>query len=140
MERHGTPRLAAYGTVTVFGLFAAIVTGRAEPAALAAPFALIFSAALVLAETPTLTATLRLDAERVIEGDAVEVDLAVVSDVPVGRMEVLVPVGGEVTVEEPRRGRLAWSGSSRLVGAGVTGRLRTPTWGVVRVGPAWVRA
>jgi len=140
VNRHGTPRLVAYGTLTVLGLFAAIVTGRAELAALAAPFALIFAAGLVLAETPAPTATLRLDAERVVEGDAVIVDVTVTTDVPVGRLEVLVPSSGDVVAEEPDAGALAWSGTSRALAAGVTGRLRTGHWGLVRVGPVWVRA
>jgi uncharacterized protein (DUF58 family) len=140
MTRHGTPRLVAYGTLTVVGLFAAIVTGRAELAALAAPFALIFAAGLVLAEPAVLTAALELDAERVIEGDAVAVEVIVTSDVPIGRMEVLVPVGGEVTVEEPQHGALAWSGRSAAFRTGVSGRLVAPTWGLVRVGPVWIRA
>jgi uncharacterized protein (DUF58 family) len=140
LERHGSPRLVAYGTLTVLGLFAAIVTGRAELAALAAPFALIFAAGLVLAETPAVTATLRLDADRVLEGDAVTVALSVASDVPLARVEVVVPVSGDVTIEEPDGGGLAWSGSSRMLVAGVTGRLRAATWGLVRVGPVWVRA
>ena len=140
MNRHGTPRLVAYGTLTVLGLFAAIVTGRAELAALAAPFALIFAAGLVLAETPVPTATLRLDAERVVEGDAVIVDVTVTTDVPVGRLEVLVPSSGDVVAEEPDAGALALSGTSRALAAGVTGRLRTGHWGLVRVGPVWVRA
>jgi uncharacterized protein (DUF58 family) len=140
MTRHGTPRLVAYGTLTVLGLFAAIVTGRAELAALVAPFALIFAAGLVLAESPTIAATLEVDTERVIEGDAVAVLVRLASDVPIGRVEVLVPVSGDVTVEEPDHGALAWSGPSAGFTAGAAGRLVAPTWGLVRLGPVWVRA
>ena len=139
MRRCGTPRLVAYGTLTVVGLFAAVVTGRAELAALAAPFALVFVAGLVLAESPVPTVTLRLDAERVVEGDTVSVEVAVATDVPVGRVEVLVPVAGDVAVDEPD-GALAWSGTSRALARGMAGRLRTVRWGLVRVGPVWVRA
>jgi len=139
MRRCGTPRLVAYGTLTVLGLFAAIVTGRAELAALAAPFALIFVAGLVLAESPDVTVALRLDAERVVEGDTVDVEVAAAPAVPVGRVELLVPVAGDVVVEEPD-GALAWSGTSRTLAGGVEGRLRTVRWGLVRVGPVWVRA
>ena len=56
LSRGASPRLVAYGVVTVVGLFAAVVAGRAELAALAAPFALVFVAGVVLAETPVIAA------------------------------------------------------------------------------------
>src|SRR5262249_38763475 len=125
--------------LTVVGLFAAIVTGRAELAAVAAPFALIFAAGLVLAESPTVTATLRVDAERVLEGDELGVDVVVATDITVAHLEVLVPVTGAVAVTDPPHGTLAWSGSSAPFAEGVSGRMEAATWGLVRVGPGWVR-
>jgi uncharacterized protein (DUF58 family) len=140
VERHGTARLTAYGTVTVIGLFAAIVSGRAELAALAAPFALLFVGGLVLAETPTIHGRLALDAERVMEGDTVAATVTLTTDIAVARVEVLVPLTGAVAVDEPAAGTLAWSGASAMFVAGVPARIRPTAWGLVRVGPVWVRA
>ena len=51
---------------------------------MAAPFALVFLAGVVLAEPPTVTARLTLDAERVIETDVVEGTLTLTMAPPAG--------------------------------------------------------
>jgi uncharacterized protein (DUF58 family) len=139
LDRHGTPRLLAYAALTIAGLFGAVLSGRAELAALAAPFALILVAGVVLAEPVAVTARLEPDAERVLEGDAISGTVSMSTDVPVGRVDVLVPVAA-ATVEVPEGGMLAWSGSSAAMGAGLAWRLRADRWGLVRVGPVWARA
>jgi uncharacterized protein (DUF58 family) len=137
LERHGTPRLLAYAALTVAGLFGAVVSGRPALAALAAPFALILVAGLVLAEPVAATATLELDAERVLEGDTVGGTVGVTTSVPAARVDVLIPASG-ARVEEPV-GRLAWSGASATIGR-LPLRLAAERWGLARVGPVWIRA
>jgi uncharacterized protein (DUF58 family) len=139
LERHGTPRLLAYAVLTITGLLGAVLSGRAEFAALAAPFALILVAGVVLAEPVAVSSVLHVDGERVLEGDAISGTLSVVGDVAVTRVEILVPVNG-AQVEAPESGLLAWSGSSAVVAGPLLWRLRADRWGLVRIGPVWVRA
>jgi uncharacterized protein (DUF58 family) len=139
LARSGTPRLVAYATLTVLGLFGAVLSGRAELAAVAAPFALLLLGGIVMAETPTVVAKLVLDADRVIEGDVVSGSLTVTTTPAAGAVEVLVVTQGAVAVEEPDHGRLAWSGSSTALAAPLPLRIRPETWGLATVGPVWVR-
>ena len=50
-----------------------------------------------------------------------------------------MPVRGALTVEHPDHGGLAWSGTSAALGVPLELRLRPTTWGLVTVGPVWVR-
>ena len=71
MTRAATPKLGAYAGLAGAGLLAALVLGRPELAALAAPFALLLVVGLSLAETPRLSAFLELGTERQVEGEPV---------------------------------------------------------------------
>ena len=59
MTRAATTKLGAYAALAGVGLIAALVLGRPEPAALAAPFALLLVVGLSLAEPPRVGAHLR---------------------------------------------------------------------------------
>ncbi len=139
LARSGTPRVVAYATLTVLGLFGAVLTGRAELAAVAAPFALLLLAGVVLAEAPTVVADLQLDADRVIEGDVIAGSLTVTTTPAAGMVEVLVVVKGAAAVEQPSHGVLAWSGSASELANPQPLRIRPETWGLATVGPVWVR-
>ena len=139
LARSGSPRLVAYATLTVLGLFGAVLSGRAELAAVAAPFALLFLAGVVLAESPTVTVHLGLDGDRLVEGDVITATLTIAVVPPAGLVEVLVPTRGDVEVEEPGGDIVAWSGTSAMLAEPLIGRIRPQTWGLVTVGPAWVR-
>ena len=56
MTRTATPKLGAYTALAGLGLVAALVVGRPELAALAAPFAAVLVVGLSLAERPRLAA------------------------------------------------------------------------------------
>jgi hypothetical protein len=56
-SRYATPKLGAYTALAGLGLIAALVVGRPELAALAAPFALVLVAGLSLASEPRLERT-----------------------------------------------------------------------------------
>jgi uncharacterized protein (DUF58 family) len=139
VTRFATPRLTAYGAVTIIGFLASVAAGRAELAALAAPFALVLVAGLVLAEPPSVNARFTLDTERVIEGDDVTGRVTVAVSVPARRVELVVPLHGPATVTEPGHGELSWCERSATLADGASLRLTPTSWGVVRAGPMWVR-
>jgi uncharacterized protein (DUF58 family) len=85
VTRSASPKLGAYAALTGAGLIAALVLGRPELAALAAPFALFLAAGLALAEPPEVRTVLDLAPERQIEGDPVEVELNLQSPTAVPR-------------------------------------------------------
>ena len=59
VTRAATAKLGAYTALTGAGLLAALVLGRPELAALAAPFAALLVVGLSLAETPRVSAVIR---------------------------------------------------------------------------------
>jgi uncharacterized protein (DUF58 family) len=88
--RIASPRLGAYAGFAAFALVGALVLGRPELVAIAAPFALLLAAGLALARAPRLTADARLERERALEGDEVTMKVTVTSETPVERLEVLL--------------------------------------------------
>ena len=88
MTRAATAKLGAYTTLTGAGLLAALVLGRPELAALAAPFAALLVVGLSLAETPRVSAVFDLDTERQVQGEPVEADLELRAETPIPRLEV----------------------------------------------------
>ena len=55
LQRRASPRLVAVAAVAVGGLFGGLLAGRPELVAVAAPFAVIFVAGVVLAERPVVS-------------------------------------------------------------------------------------
>ena len=86
MTRAATPKLGAYAALAGAGLLAALVLGRPELAALAAPFAVLLVVGISLAETPRLSAFLELGTERQVEGEPVTAELELRSESPVARL------------------------------------------------------
>jgi uncharacterized protein (DUF58 family) len=133
-----TPKLPAYAGLAALGLLAALATRRPELAIVAAPFAVYAGIGLLLARRPELDAELELDAERVLEGDEVEVLVALAADVEVERLEVLLQLPRELVVVgsvNPVQLRLAGGERREL-----TFRLRCARWGAFRVGRIHLRA
>lgn len=98
-------RLPAYIALAGAGLLAGLLLGRPEPVALAAPFLLASAAGLALARPPELTLALRLDRERALEGEEVEVEIEVRALRRVAHLEVdlVVPRGlGELPAGQPQ--------------------------------------
>src|SRR5919198_172648 len=118
VSRRATPKLGAYTALAGVGLLAALVVGRPELAALAAPFALVLVAGLSLAAEPKLEgAAFELDRERALEDETVEATLILRTERPIGRLELLLdlPEGLEAERENPQVIRLDW-GQRRGVG------------------------
>ena len=136
MTRFATPRLRAALWVTAAGVVAALALGRPEPAAVAAPFALLALVALSPLRSAPLEATLRLDEERVQEGDAVCGELELVSPVASDRLELRLPAppGLALELEEPRALALS-AGSPRTLALEVD----CDRWGAYALGPLRAR-
>ena len=140
LTRCASPRLWASTATAVAGLFLAIAVGRPEPAIAVAPLALLAVAGVVLAERPDLMARITLSADRVAEGGELAVEVELGTDLAHGRVDVLVPIHGPMAVERPRRGGLSWASSGGGRQRVLDGMGRSTRWGIVHLGPVWVRA
>ncbi len=133
-----TAKLPAYAGLAALGLLAALATRRSELAVVAAPFALYAAIGLLVARRPRLDADVELDAERVLEGDELEVRLTLLAEAGTERLEVLLQLPRELAVIDgvnPVQLRLADSERHEL-----TFRLRCARWGAFRVGRVYLRA
>jgi uncharacterized protein (DUF58 family) len=70
-------RLPAYLALGGAGLLAGLVLGRPEPVVVAAPLLLAAAVGLALARPPDLDVRVRLDRERALEGEEVELELTI---------------------------------------------------------------
>ena len=139
MTRSATPKLFAYAGLGALGLLAALAARRPELVLVAAPFVLAAAVGPLLVRRPRIDATVELGAERLLEGDELEVTVALDAEVGAGRVEVLlelprrlVPLDGVVN---PVQVRLA-DGERRELRY----RVRCARWGAFRVGRVYLRA
>lgn len=140
LRREVSPRLTAYALLGAVGLLGGLAAGRAELVAVAAPFALLAIAGVVLADAPTVSGQLTLDRERVLEGDGLTGSVELRSSPSIGTVDVLVGLDGPATPDGPRSGTLGLTGRPGHDGTvSLPVELGTPSWGVVRVGPVHVR-
>ena len=138
MTRSATPKLGAYTVLAGMGLLAALVVGRPELAALAAPFALVLVAGLALASEPKIErAAFELDRERALEDETVEATLILRTERPIGRLELLLdlPDGLEMSSGNPAIVHLDWDGRRELAFT-----LRCARWGGYAVGDFVLRS
>jgi uncharacterized protein (DUF58 family) len=137
VTRSATPKLGTYAVLAGTGLLAALVLGRPELAALAAPFALLLVAGLSLAEAPRLRATFELDAERQVEGERVTARLDLYAEQATERLELLfsVPPGLETEAPNPQLLRLGATEDCEL-----EYELRCAHWGAYLPGEVVIRA
>jgi uncharacterized protein (DUF58 family) len=138
MSRAATPRLGAYAGLAAFGLLAALVFGRPEIVALAAPFALIVVAGLLLGASPEIDARLELKRDRALEGDDVELELSLASERTVAELELYLELPQGLTVAEgqnPAALRLGGDEPRK-----VSFRLHAEHWGGYLVGEVVIRA
>jgi uncharacterized protein (DUF58 family) len=117
-------------------LLTALVLGRPELAAFAAPFAVVLAAGLSLAEPPRVRAWLELDRERQVEGEEVTAHLELAADSAVPALELLLdlPEGVESAGENPQRRHLDWDERPELELP-----LRCSHWGAYLVGELLLR-
>jgi len=83
-------RLAAYLGLGCAGLLASLLLSRPEPVLLAAPLLLAAAIGLALARPPRLEVEVRLDRDRALAGEQVDLEVVVRALRPVARLEVEV--------------------------------------------------
>ncbi len=139
MTRTATPKLGAYTALAGLGLLAALVLGRPELVALAAPFAAVLVVGLSLAEAPEVKWTLELDHERQLEGETVGGELELWAERAVGRLELLVDLPRGLVAETPNPVlvRLGWDRHERRT---IDCEIRCRRWGAYRVGNLVLRS
>jgi uncharacterized protein (DUF58 family) len=138
MRRTPAPKLGWYAGLSAFALLAALVLGRAELVALAAPFVVLLAAGLLLEGRPRVRVSLELEHERALEGDEVGASLAVGSETRLERLELyLAPPEGLAVAAGPNPvGLRAVPRRTRDVDL----RLRCERWGGFAVGELFLRA
>ncbi|HEX5499373.1 MAG TPA: hypothetical protein VFX03_09105, partial [Thermomicrobiales bacterium] len=88
MIRRASPKLVAYAALGAIGCLLGLALGRPEPTLLGAPFLFAVLIGAALARRPAVRLSLRVDRVRAIEGETVDVDIELVADVPVFRLDV----------------------------------------------------
>lgn len=140
MTRRPTPRLRAYLLLGAGGLVAGVALGRPEPVLIVAPLLLAALVALLLVDEPDVSLDVSLVANRVLEGDEVQLEVQLSSSRPVHWLELGVSLPNGL---EPLDGADAGIVGLRL-GPGVPRRipisLAARRWGSYRVGRLVVRA
>ena len=137
MNRTATPKLGAYTALAGIGLLGALVAGRPELAAYAAPFSAVLVLGLTHARAPRVSAILGIDRKRQLQGETVAVELELRALHPVGRLELLLdlPPGLEAETPNPQIVRLGWDERREL-----DYTLRCERWGAYLVGDLVLRA
>jgi uncharacterized protein (DUF58 family) len=137
MTTYASPKLGAYAALAGLGLLAAVVFGRAEAAALAAPFVIACVVGLSLPRTPDLEIRAALDRSRAIGGDVVHLDIEIDAQRPVAWLQVFAPVPKELE-----------SSTATVLGVNLAAHerrlVRVPIqcrrWGVFQVATLWTRS
>jgi uncharacterized protein (DUF58 family) len=131
-------KLGVYAGLAAAGLLAAVVLGRAELAALAAPFALFVVAALALAPRPECAIAFVIGADRAVEGDEIEATLELAATTAIAELEVglVLPPWIELAGQPPRAVLRLARGERRTLPF----RLACRRWGAYRLGELEVRA
>ena len=138
MRPSPSPRLASYVALASIGLIAALALRRPELVVVAAPFALVVAAGLLLEGRPDVKARFSIDRERVLEGDEVTavVDLDAHTAVDLLELHVVLPRGiSVVNGHNPCGIRLA-AGEERTLEL----TLRCDRWGTAELGDIRLRA
>lgn len=133
-----TPKLPSYAGLAALALLAALATRRPELVVVAAPFALCAALGLLLVRSPQIDAEVELGAERVLEGDELDVRVTLTADVGAERVEVLLQLPRELVVLDginPVQLRLVDGERRELMF-----RVRCARWGAFRVGRLYLRA
>jgi uncharacterized protein (DUF58 family) len=138
VKRRRSPRLVGYAVVAALGLVGGLALRRPELAIAAAPFALLLVLGTRLARDPRLALELEVDAERTLEGAALDAELAVRAASPIDRLELLLelPSSVELLDDPPVRAFRLRTDEERIAPL----RLRCTTWGLHDVGAVEARA
>jgi len=133
-----SPRLVSYVAVSAIGLIAALATRRPELVVVAAPFALVVAAGLLLEGRPELRVFLQLDHDRFVEGDEIQAEIEIDAGTSVDLLELhlVLPRGLGVAERANPFGVRVGPGDERIVPLAV----RCERWGSFDLGDIRVRA
>jgi uncharacterized protein (DUF58 family) len=137
MTHGATPKLGAYTALAGLGLLAALVSGRPELVALAAPFAAVLVVGLSLAEEPDVKALFDLDHERQVQGETVEAEFELRTQRPLTHLELLLDLPGGLVAETPNPQLISLSADERRA---IDHTLRCERWGAYVVGDLLLRS
>lgn len=137
MIRRPSPRLRAYLLLGAIGLYSGVAFGRPEPVILLAPVLLAAILALLLAEHPVLSIGVSLDADRVLEGEEVQLMVLLHAPRPVRWLELAIGLPPGLVARDGIRvvGLQLDGGVQRELSLGISGR----QWGTYDVGRVLVR-
>jgi uncharacterized protein (DUF58 family) len=137
MTRSASARLRIYLGFAVAAFLLALVLGRPELAAVAAPFAAFLALAFVLARAPELTVAVTLAEGRTVEGEPVdgELELSCIDALHEVELELVLPDGIEL-VEGTNLFVLRLAPGERRT---LPLRLVASRWGAYRIGSCAVR-
>jgi uncharacterized protein (DUF58 family) len=138
MTRRLSPKFAPYVSLAAVGLLAALATRLPELVAVAAPFALLPAASLVLARGPRVGVDVSVDRERVLEGDEAELVVTLRAEIGADRLDVFLELPPDTSLVEganPVTVRLR-DGETRELPY----RVRCGRWGAYRIGRVFLRA
>jgi len=131
MTRSATPKLAGYTGVAALALFLGLALRLPELIAVGAPFAALVAFALLVERPPRIDVRLTLGEERVVEGDEVELELAVTSRRP-AELFMPLPFGLEL-VDGDNPSAVSGDDVVRL-------RVRADRWGAYLPGVVYLRS
>jgi uncharacterized protein (DUF58 family) len=136
MSRSASPRLQAYAALGAIALVAALAAGHPELAALATPFVLLVAVALAGSPPLALEGTLRLERERVLEGEQVGAAMTVRNVGGPARVELHLPTTARLRTDPTPIAVWLPRGAQQVIGF----ELAVGRWGIHGAGPAVVRA
>jgi uncharacterized protein (DUF58 family) len=137
MTAYASPKLGAYAALAGLGLLAAVISGRAEAAALAAPFVVACVVGLSSRRTPDVAIRATLDRARAIEGDVVHLDIEIAARTPLAWLQLFAPLPKELEPSAATVWGVALASNERR-------QIQVPIvcrrWGVHRVATLWMRS
>ena len=138
MTPFASPRLASYLALSAIGLIAALAIRRPELVVVAAPFAFIVAAGLLLEGRPGVRVFLHLDHDRFVEGDEIEAEIEVDTSTPVDLLELhlVLPDGLAVVEGDNPYGLRLHADEERTLPL----TLRCERWGSYELGDIRLRA
>jgi uncharacterized protein (DUF58 family) len=133
-----SPRLTSYLAISAVGLIAALAIRRPELVVVAAPFALVVAAGLLLEGRPELRVFFHLDTDRCVEGDelAAEIEINAESSVDLLELHLVLPEGLTVVEGDNPLGVRVRRDEERIVPL----TLRSERWGSFELGDIRLRA
>jgi uncharacterized protein (DUF58 family) len=139
MTRSFEPKLVWYTALAAAGLLAALAARLPELVVLAAPFALVPALGVLLARGPEVEAGVELERERTLEGDELDVTVALVPASGAERVDVLLELPPGLALAEGGANPVAIHLPDRRPRE-LRFRVRCERWGGYAVGRVFLRA